>query len=124
MLVPKTIFETSIKTRGTTQIASAEHGYPSFHSTDVADTREVYWLIRSSLRLGSDIPMIRIMACTNRHFSTDATTAGPLRLRLSIHYKIIPLLGDIVKRYSLFLMIFPLMVLGNSLRNSTILGYL
>ena len=68
--------------------------------------------------------MIRIMACTNRHFSTDAAFAGPLRLRLSIHHKIIPLKGENVKSYSLLRMIFPLMVLGSSLRNSTIRGYL
>ena len=68
--------------------------------------------------------MICIMACTNRHFSTDAMIFGPLRLRLSIHYKIIPLKGENVKCYSLLRMIFPLMVLGSSLRNSTILGYL
>ena len=78
----------------------------------------------SSLRLGSDILTNRIMACTNRHFSTDAIIAGPLRLHLSIHYRIIPLKWENVKYYSLFLMILPLMVLGSSLRNSTILGYL
>ena len=39
---------------------------------------------RSSLRLGSDKPLDRIMARTNRQFSSDVPAHGPLRQSLSI----------------------------------------
>ena len=42
-------------------------------------------------------PVNRAMACTNRHFSLRTMLTGPLRYRLSIHYKIIPLKRWIVK---------------------------
>ena len=80
--------------------------------------------MRSSSRLRSDIPTVPVVACTNRHFS-KAGSRGNLSIHVFdvwdyINFKYKCQQPD----YSLLRIILPLMVLGSSVRNSTIRGYL
>ncbi len=64
------------------------------------------------------------MARTNRHFSENRGTSVLLHLSLLLTRNHTIFLQKCQYNYNLFLMILPLMVLGSSLRNSTIRGYL
>ena len=108
---------------------------------------------RSSLRLGSDKPDCLRLWLAPTATSLWFLTSGPLRLSLSellesyhfnlklstkkypisgylflSHGRQAPSVGDSIhiyyRNYSLLRWIFPEMVLGSSVRNSTILGYL